>query len=140
MNKPEPPRAYYLGGTIVLESVPQSMATPPPFQWINAKWRCPAVHYRRVRPWLRQQGIRNTVPRWRNLALTLHDDREPHAYQAEALQAWLAADCWGSVLLPTGAGKTFLALQAMAKSAVSTKYIIPIIFCLGVSFPPAMFN
>jgi hypothetical protein len=25
-----------------------------------------------------------------------------------------------------------------AKSAVNTKYIIPIIFCLGVSFPPAM--
>ena len=25
-----------------------------------------------------------------------------------------------------------------ASNAVSTKYIIPIIFCLGVSFPPAM--
>jgi hypothetical protein len=25
-----------------------------------------------------------------------------------------------------------------ARRAVSTKYIIPIIFCLGVSFPPAM--
>jgi hypothetical protein len=27
-----------------------------------------------------------------------------------------------------------------ARSAVSTKYIIPIIFCLVVSFPPAMIN
>ncbi|MFQ5343056.1 MAG: DEAD/DEAH box helicase family protein, partial [Anaerolineae bacterium] len=119
------PRARFVGGTLVLEGVARSVRSPVPFRWINARWRCPAVHYRSVRPWLKQQGIRNNIPRWRNLALTLHDSRQPHPYQTEALQAWLDADRWGSVVLPTGAGKTFLALHAIAHSAVSTLVVVP---------------
>jgi superfamily II DNA or RNA helicase len=48
-----------------------------------------------------------------------------HPYQAEALQAWLAAGRWGSVVLPTGAGKTLLALHAIAQSGGSTLVIVP---------------
>jgi superfamily II DNA or RNA helicase len=117
--------AYFLGGTIVLDNVPQTTTPPECFQWINAKWRCPAVYYRQVRPWLKAQGIRNQVPRWADLKLTLQDQREPHPYQVEALQSWLAADCWGSIVLPTGAGKTFLAMQAIAACGVSTLVIVP---------------
>jgi superfamily II DNA or RNA helicase len=121
------PHAYFLGGTLVLDGVERSTVPPAPFQWINARWRCPAVHYRAIRPWLKEQGTRNAIPRWRDLALTLHDDREPHAYQTEALQAWLAADSWGSVVLPTGAGKTLLALHAMAQTAANTLVVVPTI-------------
>ena len=99
------PYARFLGGTLVLESVGCEVTPPAPFRWINAKWRCPAVHYRIARAWLAQQGIRNRIPRWQTLPLVLHDAREPHPYQSEALQAWIDADCWGSVVLPTGAGK-----------------------------------
>jgi superfamily II DNA or RNA helicase len=94
-------------------------------RWIDAKWRCPAVYYRGLRPWLKQQGIRNRVPRWQALNLNLGDQRELHAYQAQALQAWLAAGRWGSVVLPTGAGKTYLALQAIAHTQVSTLVVVP---------------
>lgn len=121
------PSAYFLGGTIVLNGVTQEDDVPDLLRWINAKWRCPAVHYRSIRPWLSQANIRNTIPRWQTLALTLDDDREPHPYQTEALQAWLKADCWGSVVLPTGAGKTFLALRAIAECGVSTLIIVPTI-------------
>lgn len=131
-SPPDPPRAYFEGGTLVLTGLARSLRPPAPFQWVNAKWRCPAVHYRTVRPWLEQQGIRNNIPRWQKskmpsgvLTLTLQDDREPHPYQVEALQAWLKADCWGSVVLPTGAGKTFLALRAMAECSVSTLVVVP---------------
>jgi len=119
------PRARFLGGTLVLEGVPGSARPPAPFRWINAKWRCPAVHYRAVRPWLKERGIRDSVPRWRALSLTLNDQRALHAYQAEALQAWLAAGAWGSVVLPTGAGKTFLALAAIARTGASTLVVVP---------------
>ena len=125
IDKTQDPSAYYLGGTIVLENVAQSTTPPDCFQWHNARWRCPAVHYRTISPWLKQQGIRNTIPRWRDLALTLQDDRDPHPYQTEALQAWLKAERWGSVVLPTGAGKTFLALQAITTCNVSTLVIVP---------------
>jgi len=119
------PIGYFLGGTLVLDNVPQNTTPPPPFQWLNAKWRCPAVHYRSIRPWLKAQGIRNAIPRWRDLSLHLHDDRAAHSYQVEALNAWLAADRWGSIILPTGAGKTFLALRAIAATAVSTLVVVP---------------
>ncbi len=121
------PDAYFLGGTLVLSGVDHQTATPQPFRWLNAKWRCPAVHYRTIRPWLAEQGIRNTIPRWRELALTLYDEREPHSYQREALAAWFASGRWGSVVLPTGAGKTFLALQAIAQTAANTLVVVPTI-------------
>ncbi|NJO00214.1 MAG: DEAD/DEAH box helicase family protein [Anaerolineales bacterium] len=119
------PRAYFLGGTLVLEGVPRDAAPPAPFRWLNARWRCPAVHYRTIRPWLKVQNIRNTIPRWRDLSLRLSDERAPHAYQTEALAAWLAGERWGSVILPTGAGKTFVALQAIAATPVSTLVVVP---------------
>jgi superfamily II DNA or RNA helicase len=124
-GQPSTPYAYFLGGTLVLEGVERTMRPPAPFQWLNAKWRCPAVHYRTIRPWLKAQGIRNTVPRWRELSLSLQDDRAPHPYQLEALDAWLAAGRWGSIVLPTGAGKTFLALRAIAATGVSTLVVVP---------------
>jgi primosomal protein N' len=119
------PEARFLGGTLVLEGVERTATPPEPFRWVNAKWRCPAVHYRAVRPWLKEQNIRNRIPRWQDLSLEMRDDREPHPYQAEALDAWLEAGSFGSVVLPTGAGKTFLALQAIARCAVSTLVVVP---------------
>jgi superfamily II DNA or RNA helicase len=121
------PYARYNGGTIVLENVPQDTQPPAPFQWVNDKWRTPAVHYRTIRPWLKTQHIRNTIPRWRSLTLTNHDPRQPHDYQTDSLKAWKTADRFGSIVLPTGAGKTFVALQAIAETAVSTLIIVPTI-------------
>lgn len=121
----EPPVAYFQGGTIGLHSLSERDVVPDSFQWVHAKWRCPAVHYRAVRSRLKRQGIRNSVPRWRDLKLALHDDREPHPYQTEALKSWHAGQRWGSIVLPTGAGKTFVALRAVTDCAVSTLVIVP---------------
>jgi superfamily II DNA or RNA helicase len=127
MSDPESSHAYFLGGTLVLDGVSRSATLPGPFRWINARWRCPAVHYRAIHAWLKERGIRNNIPRWHDLSLVLHDDREPHAYQTEAINAWLAADRWGSVVLPTGAGKTFVAIRAIAQIAASTLVVVPTI-------------
>lgn len=121
------PYARFNGGTIVLENVGPETRPPQGFEWINNKWRSPAVHYRTVRPWLKAQQIRNTIPRWRPLNLTNHDHRQPHDYQLESLKAWKAADRFGSIVLPTGAGKTFVALQAITETAVSTLIVVPTI-------------
>jgi superfamily II DNA or RNA helicase len=127
MESIQPPHAWFLGGTLVLEGVKQTIRPPAPFQWLNAKWRCPAVHYRTVQPWLQTNHIQNRIPRWQHLTLTLADGRTPHDYQEEALAAWQRAGHWGSVVLPTGAGKTFLAVRAMVATAVSTLIIVPTI-------------
>ncbi len=69
------------GGTLVLENTPPDASLPAPFRWVKGKPRCPACHYASLLPRLREQGIRDGVPRWKHLELELHDPREPHDYQ-----------------------------------------------------------
>jgi superfamily II DNA or RNA helicase len=120
-------RLRYHGGTLVLDDVATDTVLPSPFRWIKDKPRCPAHHYAALLPWLQSQRVRDTAPRWRALDLHLVDDRTPHRYQSEALAAWLAADGRGSVILPTGAGKTFLAVRAIAHLDRSTLIVVPTI-------------
>ncbi|MEM7336275.1 MAG: DEAD/DEAH box helicase [Chloroflexota bacterium] len=126
MEKQEP-SAKFIGGTIVLNNLDPNTAVPSPFQRLNHKYRCPAIHYHSIQPWLNQNQIRNSIPRWRNLELTAHDGRSPHGYQLEALKAWHTADRWGTVVLPTGSGKTFVAMRAIQETAVHTLIIVPTI-------------
>jgi superfamily II DNA or RNA helicase len=52
---------------------------------------------------------------------------EPRPYQREALDAWLAAQGRGVVVLPTGAGKTVLALMAIERLKLRTLILVPTI-------------
>ena len=115
------------GGTLVLENTSPDAVLPAPFRWVKGKPRCPAHHYASLLPWLKQHGVKDRVPRWKHLSLELNDHREPHDYQREALTAWLAGEGRGSVVLPTGAGKTLLAIHAIARLAHSTLIIVPTI-------------
>lgn len=49
----------------------------------------------------------------------------PHPHQREALQAWLRAGKRGLVELPTGAGKTLLAVLAIAETKRPTLVVVP---------------
>ncbi len=46
-------------------------------------------------------------------------------YQREALTKWAANDMKGCIVLPTGAGKTIIALHAILKANTSTLIIVP---------------
>ncbi len=117
----------FQGGTLVLYEVDESAEVPPVFQWVKARWRCEGFHYPVLIDWLRKHGITNSLPRWQHLDLTLHDLREPHDYQVAALEAWEQADRHGSIILPTGAGKTFVAIQAIQLVNRSTLVVAPTI-------------
>jgi superfamily II DNA or RNA helicase len=60
-----------------------------------------------------------------NCAPTL--SMEPRPYQEEALTAWLAVGSAGVVVLPTGAGKTFVAAMAIAETGLWTLAVVPTI-------------
>jgi superfamily II DNA or RNA helicase len=51
----------------------------------------------------------------------------PRSYQREAVEAWLRAGARGVVVLPTGAGKTVVAFDAIARLGVRTLVIVPTI-------------
>ncbi len=118
---------FFQGGTLVLQHADDLKHIPDPFQYIKHRWRCEAYHYPTLLPWIQEQAIHNTVPRWQRLALQLHDSREPHDYQLAALDAWEQADRHGSIVLPTGAGKTFVATRAIHQVNVPTIVLVPTI-------------
>lgn len=92
-------------------------------------WRCNAIRYGAVRLTLRQRGgprFQDDVPvpamvHWPRLNLpTLRSE------QSQALAAWHHHGCRGQVIMPTGTGKTEVALAAMARTQTATLIVAPI--------------
>jgi superfamily II DNA or RNA helicase len=117
----------FQGGTLVLRDVGTQERPPAPFKLIKERWRCEGYHYGSLQPYLQEQDVRDIVPRWQPLNLKMQEMREPHDYQVAALAAWDRAGRRGSIVLPTGAGKTFVAIQAINRVNRSTVVVAPTI-------------
>ncbi len=89
--------------------------------------RAPALSYRQIVLALRRARIPYLDEARGYPKIELHSRllRTPFPYQQEALDAWWAAKGWGMVVLPTGAGKTFVAQLAMQKAACGTLVLTP---------------
>src|SRR5256884_6514516 len=91
--------------------------------------RTQPIHFSAVKQALRQQQIpftvvfeeRPTLPFSTALAI------EPRPYQEDALTAWLAQGSAGVVVLPTGAGKTFVAAMAIVETGLWRLAVVPTI-------------
>jgi superfamily II DNA or RNA helicase len=91
--------------------------------------RTQPIHFNTVKQALRQQQTpftvvfeeRPTLPFSTALAI------EPRPYQEDALTAWLAQGSAGVVVLPTGAGKTFVAAMAIVETGLWTLAVVPTI-------------
>src|SRR6266516_4398260 len=118
---------FFQGGTLVIQQDEEQEPLPAPFRFIKGRWRCEGYHYRELQPQLRDLAIRDNVRRWQPLDVTLREVREPHDYQLEALVAWDEAGRCGSIVLPTGAGKTFVAIQAIYRVKRSAVVVAPTI-------------
>ena len=122
----------YDDGTIIAENAEKPLDH---FEWDARieKWRGLALHYPGVVNQLRESGVRytTTVPHYKTIKPKLRLDFDLHDYQGEGVQAWIDADCLGTIILPTGAGKTFLALKAIEHVGRSTLIIVPTIDLLN---------
>jgi len=133
-------RLSFDDGTLLLEDAPEDV---PYAEWDDRveEYRARAQHYREVYEWATepdgQATLEESIPTvaefednarlYSEFHLTPSVAIEPREYQQEALSAWRDNDRRGSVILPTGSGKTFLAVQAIADAGVSTLVVVPTI-------------
>ncbi len=104
--------------------------TPPePFVWDKRteQWRAPANAYRETVLKLRDSGapFKDCAASFEKLSLESRVAMEPRPYQREALNAWRREELRGVVVLPTGAGKTAVAVRAIERSGRSTLVVVP---------------
>jgi superfamily II DNA or RNA helicase len=123
----------FAAGTLLLEGLPArdvARVFGHPFWTWDGRvraWRCDAIEYKTVRERLEAHAylFEDTVPRWqpvrwRNVAI--HPLRPE---QRDALAAWMAPRR-GLIVMPTGTGKTEIALSIMRETAVSTLIVAPV--------------
>lgn len=123
-------RLLFDRGTILLRDAPEGveLSDLPGVVWdprVRAL-RAPARHHRAIREALARRGVRFSDEVYRAT-----DDVGPWAevllrpYQDAAHEAWRAARRRGVVVLPTGSGKTRLAIAAMARARRPALALVP---------------
>ncbi|HEV8058547.1 MAG TPA: DEAD/DEAH box helicase family protein [Gemmataceae bacterium] len=127
-----PIQLSFEGGTLVLEGADHALLATLPGCRLDPRtnqFRAEARCYRVLIEHLRQQkvayqdGARNYEP----LELKQASSRTPFPHQSEALEAWWRGGGRGIVVLPTGTGKTFLAVLAIERAKRPTLVVTPTI-------------
>ncbi|MBX3225621.1 MAG: DEAD/DEAH box helicase family protein, partial [Labilithrix sp.] len=124
------PTLRFEAGTVLLEGVEKDdPRVPESLTWDarSACLRAPAVAYAEIVLALRRAGVayEDEARRYEELAHGARVHREPRFFQTEALEAWRRHRGRGVVVLPTGAGKTQLAMMAIDDRRRSTLVVAP---------------
>jgi superfamily II DNA or RNA helicase len=119
----------FMAGTLELRGWPAELAAPSACAW-DERTRChraPAVAYADVVRALVGAKLvyEDSARRYTELASGARAHREPRPYQTEALAAWRGHRGRGVVVLPTGAGKSHVALVAIDDKRRSTLVVAP---------------
>ncbi|MHB1035865.1 MAG: DEAD/DEAH box helicase family protein [Pirellulales bacterium] len=129
-----PARLSFDEGTLVLTDIDRGqmagLFAPGFWAWDGrvGAWRCDAIHYAAVREILRSRlgtRFRDDLPLAPRIVWPEVNLPPLRPEQREALAAWRAAGR-GQVIMPTGTGKTVVALAAMAETRVSTLVVAPV--------------
>lgn len=116
-------------GTLILHPPPRGKGWVDYATWDDRveKFRIPAIHYRQLVEVLQAEGanFNDEAKEFAPLELVSSFEMEPYPHQQEALLAWKQAGRRGVVVLPTAAGKTYLAQLAMQATPRSTLIVVP---------------
>ncbi len=118
-------------GTIIAEGLSEEAADGRWWSFderIDA-WRCPAFRYRRVLGSLLKQGwrVEDTARDYEAHPVEIEHRFRPFEHQLEGLDAWIAGENRGVVVLPTGSGKSYLATLAIEEVERTTLVVVPTI-------------
>ncbi len=123
------PILTYDRGTLILHPPPRGKDWMDYATWDDRveRFRIPAWHYRDLlrRCQASSTAITDQAKAFRELELVPRMEMAPYAHQQEALDAWQHAQRSGVVVLPTAAGKTYLAQLAMQATQCSTLILVP---------------
>lgn len=118
-------------GTLLLEGAAQTDVVPANFQWDERvhRWRAPAITYRQILTDLVKQKIPHQDQARKYLEFQFRADLkvEPRPFQKESIEAWQQSGKRGVIILPTGAGKSFVAQMAIEMTGRSTLIVVPTI-------------
>lgn len=119
----------FAAGTLELRGLGRGDAAPEGALWDarSACFRAPAAAYAAiVRAFAKgKQPLDDRARNYVELASGARIEREPRPFQREAVEAWTAAGGRGVVVLPTGAGKSHVAVMAMDAKRRSTLVVAP---------------
>lgn len=124
------------GGTLLLTGGETDLLSSLPgcrFDSRSRAHRSEGRYYRRVVEELRQRGLAylDEARAYEPLMLRLRSNREPFPHQTEALETWWQRHGRGVVVLPTGTGKTFVAILAIQRAGRPTLVVTPTIDLLN---------
>ncbi len=127
---PRPSTLTYDRGTLILHPPPRGKAWVDHAQWDDRveRFRIPADHYRPLVEALAAEGttVEDHARAFTELPLRFAESAHaPRRHQSEALAAWEDAGRRGVVVLPTGAGKTFVAQMALRAVGRSALIVVP---------------
>ena len=127
---PRLPTLTYDRGTLILHPPPRGKAWVEHAEWDDRveRFRIPADRYRPLLDALAAEGtaIDDRARAFTELQLKFGSGAHaPHRHQAEALAAWETAGRRGVIVLPTGAGKTFVAQLALQSTLQSALIVVP---------------
>lgn len=115
-------------GTLTVPTLPASHAHPALQKDARTgAWRAPAHAYAAIREaWVQQQlPFIDRAAAFKHHTMRLQSSITPYPYQRQALDAWRDARGRGTVVMPTGSGKTWLAMLAMVGCEVPTLVVVP---------------
>jgi superfamily II DNA or RNA helicase len=119
----------YDRGTLILHPPPKGKAWIDYATWDDRveRFRIQAWQYGHVVTALQAEGVQFTdqAQAFTRLDITPGFEMEPYPHQQEALAAWSQRQRRGVVVLPTAAGKTYLAQLALQSKPCSTLIVVP---------------
>ena len=124
----DPITIRYDRGSLVVERAPKGWAPPSYLVWDDriGAYRALAIHHRALVRHLTHGGrsFRDEARAYPELKLDPTGLPEPYPHQRAALEAWSRGK-WGIVEMPTGSGKTLLALRAICVVQRGTLILVP---------------
>ncbi|MDJ0796138.1 MAG: DEAD/DEAH box helicase family protein [Calothrix sp. MO_167.B12] len=123
------PKLTFDRGTLILHPPPRGKAWMDYATWDDRveKFRVPAIQYRPLVEALQaaETEFTDDARGFYPIDLVASLEMEPYPHQTEALAAWKLAGRQGVVVLPTAAGKTYLAQMAMQATPRTTLIVVP---------------